>query len=372
MNNLNRNQSLLAELDASIRSRCEKYFGQSEAGTPNRGPVEFDYWSVSYKLMFTSRSVFVKIPKMNMRERDIAAVLTNSASLESARTEFDSFLKIHAITQWPEGCSTVRPLDYAEQFNAIITEYSPSEDLFRQCRAAMLPIFSKSEEGQRIRTSVQHCGEWLRHFQEFELDCSPVQVDSRQVFEDIRSWADEIMPLCSRPGHLRKLLDEFRQESWSSYLPRVRTCEGFEARNILVDRDGVIRVVDPGKIGLSSGLEDLAHFLASLTMLYWGTPFLWLGIPFAKPYRQAFLEGWSARGREVDSTLLAWFEVREWFRQWLEAYKAVAQKRCGRFIRGILRSTYVDTFFLNRIEHCSSVACGRRPRLQRQILGEES
>jgi hypothetical protein len=135
-------------------------------------------------------------------------------------------------------------------------------------------------------------------------------------------------------------------------------------RNIIVDQAGTVRLVDPGKIAWSSGLEDVAHFLLSLTMLYWGTPMLWMGIPLAKSYRRSFLEGWAQKRPKISPTILAWFEIRELFRQWLEAYRVLERKPYPSLLRNFLRFAYVDAFFLNRIKHNVKQACRQVPRTE--------
>jgi hypothetical protein len=129
-------------------------------------------------------------------------------------------------------------------------------------------------------------------------------------------------------------------------------------RNVIVDGDGTVRIVDPGNLSCSSGLEDVAHFCASLCMLYWGGPLLWSGIPLAWSYRRSFLQGWANGNAEIEPSILAWFETREWFRQWMEAYRVLARKPYPRLLCDFMRFAYVDAFFLNRVEHNVRLACG--------------
>jgi hypothetical protein len=46
-----------------------------QSAEARRGPVEIDYWSISYKLSFRKHKVFIKIPKMEMGEREISSIL---------------------------------------------------------------------------------------------------------------------------------------------------------------------------------------------------------------------------------------------------------------------------------------------------------
>jgi len=352
------------QIDHRVRTMLATWF-PSTAGSgteAERGQVEVDYWSISYRLTSVQHSVFVKIPKMDMYQTEIASILKDPKARQSAQTEFDGFTRIHRIKDWPDGCSTVRPLAFIEEFNALLTEFTPSVDLFKQCRRLEPQILPKSEFSQRVQKSLRHCGEWLDRFQGSNEDKSEIQVDSQQLLEDILAWAAQIDTLCVCPNQLHALLRRLKQSTWSQELPRSRNCEGFEVRNIIVDQAGTVRLVDPGNVSWSSGLEDVAHFLVSLTMLYWGTPVLWMGIPLAETYRRSFLEGWAQNRSKVSLPILAWFETRELFRQWLDAYKVLERKPYPDFLRKFLRFAYVDAFFLNRIKHNVKLACQPVPR----------
>jgi hypothetical protein len=357
-----RNNELFAKIDHCAQASLPEWFPDAAGHSlqAQRGPVEFDYLSISYKLAFAQHSVFIKIPKMKWYETDISSILLDPSSRQSAQTEFDGFTRIHSIKNWPDGCSTVRPLAYIEEFNALCTEFTPSQDLFRQCRKAGPQLFPLSASSQRVHASLRRCGEWLKHFQGSQETPAQINVSSRQLLEDILGWTAEIEGLCICPRQLRALLGRLEQNSWSQEMPRFRSCEGFEVRNIIVDEGGTVRLVDPGNLSLSSGLEDVAHFLVSLTMLYWGTPMLWMGIPVAQPYRRSFMEGWMQNSPGVSPSILAWFETRELFRQWLEAYKVLEIKPYPHILRKFLRFAYVDAFFLNRIKHNVELACSQK------------
>jgi len=352
-----RNDDVFEKLDGHAQSQYIEYFGDPGPKVPTRGPVEVDYWSISYKLAFPTRSIFVKIPKADMHQTDISSVVQDPRALESARTEFDGFKQIYSIRNWPAGCAAVRPLDYVSSFNSIITEYVPSEDLYVQCRSAGVRCGLPGRLGAAsVHVSLNRCGAWLRHFQSAHELGGSVHSNSDQLLADIRLWAAEIRSLCVRPAVVDSFLDRLGQSPWSQEMRTARTCEGFEVRNVIVDCKGNIRLVDPGKVSWSSGLEDVAHFLVSLTMLYWGTPALWLGVPVSRSYRKSFLDGWMQRDRPVNPAIMAWFEAREWFRQWLEAYRVVSRKPYSSTARRVLRAVYVDAFFLNRIADATARA----------------
>lgn len=361
------NDAVFAQIDHRVQTMLATWFPNTaeRRGTEAlRGPVEVDYWSISYKLAFDGHSVFVKIPKMDMYQAEIPSILLDSSARRSAQIEFHGFTVIHGINDWPDGCSTVRPLAFLPEFNALLTEFTPSVDLFKLCRRLGPQFFPKSRFSIEVQHSLRHCGEWLDRFQHSEGSQTEISVKSQQLLEDILAWAAEIESLCVCRNQLHRLLQGLKQSEWSEELPRSRNCEGFEVRNIIVDKSGTVRVVDPGNVSWSSGLEDVAHFLVSLTMLYWGTPMLWMGPLLAKPYRRSFLEGWARSGKTVSPPILAWFETRELFRQWLEAYRVLERKPYCDLLRKFLRFAYVDAFFLNRIKHNVEIACRKTAKSQ--------
>lgn len=352
------NEAVFERIDEHALSKYRQYFSEASPQAPARGPVEIDYWSISYRLAFRERSVFVKIPKAERRQSDIASVAADPRALESARTEFDGFAQIYGIADWPEGCATVRPLEYIPSFNTIVTEFVPSEDLYRQCRrAAIRNRLGWSPSSGSVHQSLVRCGAWLRHFQRSGHCGETVRVSGEQLMADIGIWGREIKRQCVRPARVDAVLARLERCRWSHELPKARTCEGFEVRNIIVDGGGAIRLVDPGAVSWASGIEDAAHFLVSLTLLYWGTPALWLGIPMARAYRESFLRGWAPADLHVEPAAIAWFETRELFRQWREACRVVSSKPYSPAIRRFCRAVYVDPFLLNRIEHAAAEAC---------------
>lgn len=352
------NEAVLEMLDGYAYSKYSQYFHEPCSQPPGRGPVEIDYWSISYRVTFPERSLFVKIPKVDMCQADLSLIVADPGAQESARTEFDGFSQIYGIRDWPKGCAAVRPLEYVPSFNSIITEFVPSNDLFRQCRhAAIGGGLAVVPSSGSVPISLGRCGAWLRHFQRAHECEGTVRVSSEQLLVEMENWARQIQCLCIRPRKLDALLARLERSRWSHEIDTARTCEGFEVRNIIVDPHGTVRLVDPGRISWGSGLEDVAHFLVSLTMLFWGTSRLWLGIPMSRPYRHAFLNGWAPRDRRPKPSTLAWFETRELFRQWLEAYRVLSRKPYPRTLGRFLRAVYVDAFFLNRITQTVAIAC---------------
>ena len=354
------NERSLAQIDEYACSRYGEYFPDAARGRiADRGPVELDYWSISYRLAFPEHSIFIKIPKVEPYQSSISHIARDARARRSAEIEFDGFRRIHGIPDWPAGCSAVRPLEYIPGFNAIATEFHPSRDLFRVCRQAAFPGKLRSpSSAEDAHSSLRRCGRWLRHFQRAGHGGETLTVGSGQLLADIGAWAGEIETLCLRPRFVRQILNTLERHPWSAAFPKSRTSEGFEVRNIIVDRAGTVRLVDPGQLGWSSGLEDVAHFLVSLTMLFWGRPSLWLGIPIARAYRRSFLDAWRAGDASVSAGVLAWFETRELFRQWRDAYQVIARKPYSAAARRLLRAAYIDLFFMNRIRRAAALAGG--------------
>lgn len=50
-----------------------------------------------------------------------------------------------------------------------------------------------------------------------------------------------------------------------------RTLKGLDIRNILIDKGGLLRILDPGKMKRDCIEADLARFLVTCRILYWGS-----------------------------------------------------------------------------------------------------
>jgi hypothetical protein len=351
------NGRALRAIEDHVARNARHYFPElDKVERIGRHAYELDYWSISAVISVTDnlacvRKAFVKMPKVNIRQHLIAEIALDTAARHSAQVEFASFSKIFGIGGWPHGCAPIRPLDYIEPLNALITAHVASKDLFRVCRAATLSTLMMRAPGPGVHGALLRCGRWLRHFHESCSSGETALVPVDDLFARIQEHADGISAELHGRTELNRMLDTLLSApAPRCTLPVTCTAEGFELRNILVTSDNTVYLVDPGATTPGSGLEDISHFLMSQEMLFWGTLLLPVRLQALKGHRAAFLRGYF--DSQPPPAVLRWFLVKEILRQWKEAYFIVRFKQGGPAVRAVLRRCYVDPFFF-RVLHDS-------------------
>lgn len=307
------------------------------------GPVRLDYWSLTFLLRCSGsdadRSFFVKIPKSQALASSPEGAL-DEQSRSLGRAEFETQRGLWAFAQ-THGLTAVRPLAYLDRSNAILTNFVPSEALEKICRQAMLRSWRHSDDP--ALGALMATGAWLRKFhdaqeataQDLELE---VKSEALRRFEDLSDRS-------AAPGLVRALRDQLRAVpiepgSWRT----VASLPEFQVRNIMVGADGIYPV-DTDEPRPRPAEADLARFVISLHMLFWGSP-LFLVRPRAnRQLVQWFLDGY---GRpDFGSTGLdRWLLVSEWLRQWQDAYFVLDRIKTYREpLRSLVGRIYIDRPF---------------------------
>lgn len=355
---VNSNIHVFELVEARICESLSKYFPDWEPTelSLQRGIVETDYWSISYMLSILDANsfrhgIFVKIPKSDIYHSTVEQAVKDPKACLIAEEEFTSLRKIAHVDGWPVGCGTIRPLDYIAEFNAILTHQVEGRDLYLQCRRDALKCLLLLKKSTAMDSYLFHCGQWLHHFHHGSGRLRYCTTRTQDYFDEVREYERAIDEDCTDRQRFRNLMNTFCSIHIDEVTPLVPMCEGFEIRNILVDKNRTVYVVDPGRIREGHGMDDLAHFLVSISMLFWGGPLFVLRFRSLEKYRVCFLNGYFSSNQEIPFIkLLCWFEAKEVIRQWKEAYFILSYKNYPDFVREWMRRYYVDPFFFASLE----------------------
>jgi hypothetical protein len=334
-----------------IDEQCERYFGKRAAQVHVHGPKDVDYWSIiqTYTVLTkhgARHTVFCKMPKYEWQLRSPEQLDLDPSAPAMARIEYDSLVKLSAVFENAEpALRVIRPLDLLSHPNAILTEGVDEAIEVYQC-------LRSADQGKHSREAaldmVHKCGRWLGHFHGHSATSESVEPlgDLQRQLQHLRTEASQggkyAEPLLPYLAQAEALNIEYDSE-------QTLISEGFEVRNFIVSKN-TIYFLDPGKLLLGSRYDDLARFLASLSVLYWGKLKLLWKTPTEDLYARTFLQGYESVYGSINRPLLKAHMVKQYLKLWLEGLKVLDFKPYPRPLKWIGRRFYLPSFFCKRIE----------------------
>jgi aminoglycoside phosphotransferase (APT) family kinase protein len=334
-----------------LRENCLRYFGERAAAVGLFGREDVDYWSVIHVYTVETSSgkrhiVYCKVPKSRWGLRAAEGLGQDPAGAKMAAVEFSSLRFLSEMfTNSIPSLRVIRALDLLREPSAILSEgVNGSSEVFRRLRHAD----RVTGERPAALDLVRKCGRWLAHLHgRSTAGASLDRLPAYAAQLDNISAAVEGIRRREGVGPFFKYLEEARRlavdEGEETY-----TAEGFEVRNFIA-KDGTIYFLDPGKIALGPPYEDLARFLISLAILYWGQLRLLRKSEMEDSYARAFLEGYEGERGPVRRGLLRVYLIKEYLKLWLEGLEVLHMKRQLAPLRWFGRRVYLPIFFSKRI-----------------------
>jgi len=316
--------------------------------------LEVNYFSVCFAVDVIGSAepigFYVKIPKADLVFRKTKRILPlTDADKEFGEDEYQSL--IHLAKFWRSedlGVSFVRPLGFLEDYNAIITERAYGWDFFR--------LFRKWDFMTRLHLSISRnpmhrflslIGEALSRFHKIS------QKDS--IFK-MASTLDEIKHYCSKLQSLdigRSCLDSIESrllvfEDLTLSTQRTNTLKGLDIRNILVDKEDRLFLLDPGKMKEDYKEADLARFLVTCRIIYWGSIAFLLRLCPDRSYEESFLQGYS-NSHLINNKILTMLIIKELLKHWRMAHLALQLKAWPGAMKWVLEKVYIDRFYRKQL-----------------------
>ena len=124
--------------------------------------------------------------------------------------------------------------------------------------------------------------------------------------------------------------------------------KGLDIRQVFIDESGFLHLLDPGKMKNGYREVDLARFVVTCRILYWGSAAILLHLTPAACYEESFLDGYSrASGRsEMALRILI---VKELLKHWRMAHVSLDEKSWPHAYKVLLRKAYMDPFYKRQI-----------------------
>ena len=129
----------------------------------------------------------------------------------------------------------------------------------------------------------------------------------------------------------------------------VPTLKGIDIRNVLIDPQDRLYLLDPGKTKFTHREADLARFVMTYRILYWGSKLLLLvGKPDSRA-EVAFLESYYSHSQPPCPQLLALFLLKEQLKHWHTALDSLQKLTWPPVIKRMVGAIYVNPFYTRQI-----------------------
>jgi len=318
------------------------------------GPLEVLDFSTCFSIEWQNggrrRGIYVKIPKTEAQKKVIWPL--TAADRQMAEEEYRSLKLLEQYWQGSDlNVHFIKPLAFFPEYNAIVSERVYATDLFQNFRRFDL----KQKWGPNSTANPMHdimfrLGKALSRFHQpfrqpenFNWDnaAEKIRMICRQLFEmgASKNWWQEI----------EQIIQTKNIVSAPTYI--TNTIKGLDIRNMLIDLNGVVFLLDPGRLRMKYQEEDLARFIVTCRILYWGSPWFFLNLTPHKSFEGSFLKGYYD-AQKPSTLLIDMFILKELLKHWRMAYVVLRQKRWPKSLKFFLKHTYIDPCYERQLSGC--------------------
>jgi hypothetical protein len=279
--------------------------------------------------MQTTRGIFVKIPQVT--------------DDEAAKKIYETLRTLYAFsTQLPEELNVVRPLDYMPEISAVLTERVDGEELYALLR--------RSRGAVELANILRDCGRFLRAYHK-GLGQLTWSTDLAQTFINrCQVYLTQLQDYDIGKAKAHHILTEFERgaEQLNRGVEVCLTSDDFSVRNIIVQgkRLFLIEATQPRRKAI---YDDLATFLNSLTMLFWDSPWFFVGRQSRAGLHDQFLSGYFTH--HISREIIALYCAKSLCFRWVRALNSLAlkQRDLTRLFPGFALKHAINRFFYRHI-----------------------
>jgi Phosphotransferase enzyme family len=254
-----------------------------------------------------TRGIFAKIPRVSGEE--------------VTKEIYETMVTLHAFTTRLQGeMNVVRPLDYIPELGAILTERVEGDELSALLR--------HSPRGVEQGTLLRACGRFLCAYHRglgelaWSTDFAPT------FMERVQLYLMQLQQYGVGKAQVQYLLNEF--ERGADQLRRgIETCltfDDYSVRNIIMHGNNLF-IIEATQPRTKAIYDDFAQFLTSLTMLFWGSPWFFVGRRPDPRLHQQFLSGYFSS--RIPLGIISLFYAKQLCFTWLRSLDSLALKQHG-------------------------------------------
>ncbi len=332
--------------EAVTELAVDRFLG--DRSNAHRGPMMTNDWSFCFELResadASSDGVYVKMPKDEIERTQVLPITPGAARL--ARDEYASLMLLREYWLSDDiAVSFVRPLALIEDYNAIITQRVQGAPFYTRYRRRDLLRRCGFRGDDRIHDAMRRLGQALARFHtNTGRTASWRGTDFTEKLGRIEAELTAMGLPESACRKLKSTLSAAERMQGEGLI--AHTLKGLDVRNVLIDEDKIF-LLDPGKIKPDFCEADVARFLMTCRILWWGHPLFGAGLTPSMSYERAFLAGYAEhRGPASSQTrLLSVLMLKELLKTWRMAYQALSGKPWPAAVKYMIRRFYIDPFF---------------------------
>lgn len=344
------NDSIYKKLSITV---VNQFFDGNDNGRIKYGPLEINDYSTCFGINGIENSgttgLYVKIPKVDLFLKNPRTILPlTDADRKFAEAEYSSLVHLSKFWQSDDiGVSFVKPISFLKDYNAIITRRIYAKDFFKFFRKDDLAGRLGLNKGNRqIRDVLFRIGTALHRFHKTSLKDDVFRADG--VLKKIEYYCACLTAFgisnkfCNNAITKIKGLDDYRIP-----IQLTKTLKGLDIRNVLIDDSYHIYMLDPGKMKEDCREMDIARFIVTCRILYWGGLIFFLRFSPDKTYEESFLDGYShcMKNNKILNILI----IKELLKHWYTAHVVLKLKPWPVLLKRFLKCTYINPFYYRQI-----------------------
>lgn len=318
------------------------------------GPIEVNCFSICFPATLTGpagmEQVYVKIPKVIFydKEKETLGPLSDE-DVRLAEDEYESLLYLSKHWDGADISVTfVKPLGYIREFNAIITERIRAKHFFRQYRDSDLSgrLLGRARTDP-VSGAMSRLGEALARFH--KESSGRVLGHADHILEKMHGYLLELRGYGVDSAYLDDMAG--RLNGWKGLTftsRRAVNLKGLDVRQVFVDEDSRLYLLDPGKLKDGYREVDLARFVVTCRILYWGSAAILFRITPSTCYEESFLKTYT-QINGISEAALRILIVKEFLKHWRMAHASLARRRWSRTQKAFLKRVYLDPFYKQQL-----------------------
>jgi hypothetical protein len=317
------------------------------------GPLNTNYFSFVFFIDFTinneKKKVFVKIPKEDLRVREKTISPITDGDRMMARAEADSLRKLEK--EWKDDdlrVTWVKLYGEIPEYNALITEAASGMEALDVFRIwDIRRRYGYRADHEKLISAMGRLGAAFGRFH--KISAKPVNFHTDKLIPKLIRYCREIEnhPLGTR---LQSVINQINKQAGKEIRAvEVPTLKGIDIRNILIDEEDKLFVLDPGRVKLACREADLSRFLMTYRILYWGSLKFVLGLIPDLTAENAFLNNYYKNSSAPSDKLLHLFFVKEQLKHWHTALESLEMRSYPAMLKRLIAGIYVNPYYIRQL-----------------------
>ena len=307
-------------------------------------------FSIDMDVSGDSKRFFVKIPKENLQIREKTILPITAGDRKMAEAEIDSLKELE--NSWKSDDLKVywirlKTIDY--DYNAIVTEAVYGAELLDSFRKWDLfrRIGKNKNEGYLIST-MSRLGMALGRFHNIHAKKGEFIIDNERG--KVNKYCLELKSCMSESleRRIRKATDRIFDHK--NLVTFVFCLKGIDLRNVLINDEKDLFFLDPGGLKDSCFEADLARFIMTYRILYWGSKLFFLRLTPSKNAENAFYKAYYETTNQSPSVLQQFYLIKEQLKHWHTAVISLKLLKIPNILKWAVEKTFINPYYVSQIK----------------------